>query len=172
MALYDFLPKYKQVEPNNLKGLQPGFVVSQLPVASTNSTFTQEKYNLADSTSTATTNHIANGHIVTIGKDGIKDPVVGDSLFIVYNEPLNTVFNANKFYSTDINHECLRLVQLMPGDEWMSDMSLELGSNASDPLYGRIVSIASTDGVGQSDDFFTCTTLADGTTAYHYMFIK
>jgi len=32
MAIYDFLPKFYQVENNNLKGLQAGLVVAQLPV--------------------------------------------------------------------------------------------------------------------------------------------
>ena len=29
MAIYDYLPKFNYIEPNNLKGLQPGFVVAQ-----------------------------------------------------------------------------------------------------------------------------------------------
>ena len=33
MAIYDLLPKFGYIEPNNLKGLQPGFVVAQMPVA-------------------------------------------------------------------------------------------------------------------------------------------
>ena len=31
--IYDFLPTYHQVEANNLKGLQPGFVVAQMEIA-------------------------------------------------------------------------------------------------------------------------------------------
>ena len=33
MAIYDYLPTYHQVENNNLKGLQPGFVVAQMEIA-------------------------------------------------------------------------------------------------------------------------------------------
>ena len=35
MAFYDLLPTFDYIEPNNLKGLQPGFVVAQMPVAET-----------------------------------------------------------------------------------------------------------------------------------------
>ena len=35
MAIYDLLPKFGYIEPNLLKGLQPGFVVAQMPVAET-----------------------------------------------------------------------------------------------------------------------------------------
>ena len=30
--IVDLLPKFEQIEVNNLKGLQPGFVVAQMPV--------------------------------------------------------------------------------------------------------------------------------------------
>ena len=35
MAIYDLLPKFDYIEPNNLKGLQAGLVVAQMPVAET-----------------------------------------------------------------------------------------------------------------------------------------
>lgn len=38
-------------------------------------------------------------------------------------------------------------------------------------LAGRIVEITSSTGVGKSDNWFTCDTMADGTTGHHYMFI-
>jgi hypothetical protein len=33
MTIYDRLPTYHQIEANNLKGLQPGFVVAQMEIA-------------------------------------------------------------------------------------------------------------------------------------------
>lgn len=170
MAIYDYLPKYYQIENNNLKGLQPGFVVAQLPVKA-GEDFLQEKYNVIGSSSTAASSKIANGHIVSISGDGIVDPIEGAPLFIVFNEPLNTIFDAQAFYATDLNEEHLRCVQLMPGDEWMSDMVLDL---ASDALSGRIVKIdnATNTNIYNSDDWFAVTALADGTPAYHYMFVK
>jgi hypothetical protein len=168
MAIYDYLPKYYQIEANNLKALQPGFVVAQMEVDPT-ATFVQVGKNVLGSASTAIGNMVANGHIVSIGVDGIKDPVAGDPLFIVYNEPLNTVFDGAKFYATDINAENLRCVQLIPGDEWMTDMVYDL-SNGS-PLQGRIVEVNAVSGMSH-DDWFAVTELADGTSAKHYVFIK
>lgn len=168
MAIYDYLPKYYQIENNNLKGLQPGFVVAQLPVKA-GEDFLQEKFNVKGSASTAATTKIANGHIVSITGDGIVDADADLPLFIVYNEPLNTIFDSAAFYATDLNEEHLRCVQLMPGDEWMSDMELDL----SGALSGRIVKIdnATNTNIYGSDDWFSVTTMADGTTGYHYMFI-
>lgn len=178
MAIYDLLPKYYQIENNNLKGLQPGFVVAQIPCKA-GSVFLQEKYNKLGSSSTSATNMIANGHIVSVNGDGIVDPVMDAPLFIVYNEPLKTLFDAEKFYATNLDEEHLRCVQLFPGDEWMSDMELDLDSKKvegaeTNPLYGRIVEINSvdTEDIYKSDDWFACDSLADGTKAYHYMFVK
>lgn len=178
MAIYDYLPKYYQIEANNLKGLQPGFVVAQLPVV-TGEDFLQEKFNKKGSSSTSATKMIANGHIVSVSGNGIVDAEMGAPLFIVFNEPLKTLFDAEAFYATNLDEEHLRCVQLIPGDEWMSDMELDLTSHVvetveTNPLYGRIVKIdASTNtNVYGSDDWFSVTTLADGTPAYHYMFVK
>lgn len=175
MAIYDYLPKYYQIEANNLKGLQPGFVVAQMPVKA-GSDFLQEKYNVLGSSSTSASQKIANGHIVSLSGEGIVDPVEGAPLFIVYNEPLNTIYDSAKFYATDLNEEHLRLVQLIPGDEWMSDMALDLSTpqSGTNPLAGRIVEITSsgTATIYGSDDWFAMDHLADGTSAHHYMFIK
>lgn len=166
MALYDYLPKFYQIEANNLKALQPGFVVAQMEVAST-ATFTQIGKNVLDSSDTNKGNMVANGHIVSISADGIIDADASAPLFIVYNEPLNTVLDGAKFYATDIDMENLRLVQLIPGDEWMSDMPLDVASGA---LAGRIVEVDASSGMSK-DDWFGVTTLADGTAAKHYMFL-
>lgn len=164
MAIYDYLPKYYQLEANNLKGLQPGFVVAQMEVAST-ATFVQAGKNILNSTGTENSKMIANGHIVTISADGIIDAGSdAKSLFIVYNEPLNTIVDGAKFYATNLDEENLRLVQLIPGDEWMTDMVY--GSE----LAGRIVEVNASSGMSK-DDWFGVTTLADGTSAKHYMFI-
>jgi len=154
--IFDYLPTYYQIENNSLKGLLPGFVVSQMRPAvtydaqgqvSTFPAFMQEGKNRKGSASVEYTNLIANGHIVAISADGIKDAEATDkALFIVFSEPLNRVMNnlSWKFYATDVNEEELRLVQLMPGDEWMSDMDLLAGEN--NPLAGRIEKIDNTKG--------------------------
>ena len=180
--IFDYLPTYYQIENNSLKGLLPGFVVAQVRPAvtytaqgevATYPTFMQETKNKIGSNSTAYTNLIANGHIVAISEDGIKDAEATDkALFIVFSEPLNRVMDnlSWKFYATDVNEEELRLVQLIPGDEWMSDMDLLAGEN--NPLAGRIVEIDNTKGqYKQDEDWYAVDKLADGTPAHHYMFL-
>ena len=49
-----------------------------------------------------------------------------EDLFICYSEPLNTMFNENKFYAVNLKEEYPRLVQLIPGDEWMATKELTL----------------------------------------------
>ena len=151
----DYLPTYHQVEPNTLKGLQPGFVVAQM--------------NIADSaTSTlAPGGMMENGLICGISADGIV-PAGSETkvLFIHYTEPLNTLFKGDRFFAVNVKEECPRLVQLIPGDEWMSDMKPE-----DVCIDGRIVEITSSVGQYGQDDFYECSELADGTSAHHYMFI-
>ena len=159
MAIYDLLPKFGYIEPNNLKGLQPGFVVAQMPVAKS-------------AVSTLTVNgegkYMENGTICAISKDGIIAPTPESiALFICYSEPLNTVVNSDEFYAVNLEEENPRLVQLIPGDEWMSSKELTL----SGALSGRIVEITPESGMGQSDDWFSCETMANGDEGYHYMYI-
>ena len=154
MALYDKLPTYHQVEANNLKGLQAGFVVAQMDIADTAKTAL-----LKDGM-------FENGHICAITKDGIiKATGEEKALFIHYTEPLNTVFDAAKFFAVDVTKECGRLVQLIPGDEWMSDMSPEAVC-----ITGRIIELKPSD-KQSSDDWYSVTTMPDGTAGHHYMFL-
>lgn len=157
MALIDRMPKYAHIEPNNLKGLQAGFVVAQMPVA--------------DSAKDALTTDgmMENGTICDISVDGIIAPTTtSKNLFICYNEPLNTVYGGDEFYAVDLAEEHARLVQLMPGDEWMSSKKLSLDEGA---LAGRIVEVTSTTGLGKSDDWFSSSVMANGDAGYHYVFI-
>jgi hypothetical protein len=154
MAIYDNLPTYHQVEANNLKGLQPGFVVAQMDIAE------------SAKAALLTNGMFENGHICAISKDGIIKAVGTEkALFIHYTEPLNTVFDAAKFFAVDVSKECGRLVQLIPGDEWMSDMDPE-----DVCIEGRIIELTSSD-KQSSDDWYSVTTMPDGTAAHHYMFL-
>ena len=160
MAIYDLLPKFGYIEPNNLKGLQPGFVVAQMPVAeSAVSTLTVSK---------GKSKYMQNGTICAISADGIIAPTAGSkALFICYSEPLNTVVNSDEFYAVNLKEENPRLVQLIPGDEWMSSKELTL----SGALSGRIVEVTKESGMGKSDDWFSCETMANGDAGHHYMYI-
>lgn len=155
-GIYDYLPTYHQVEVNSLKGLQPGFVVAQMNVAES-------------ATATLAPNGMMeNGLICAITSDGIVEAASdAKNLFIHYTEPLNTIFDAAKFFAVKIADECPRLVQLIPGDEWMSD----IGGLAS-TYAGRIVEITSACGQFKEDeDWYSMTELADGTPAHHYMYL-
>ena len=159
MAIYDLLPKFGYIEPNNLKGLQPGFVVAQMPVAeSATATLTYKGEG----------KYMENGTICAISVDGIVAPTAASkALFICYSEPLNTVVNSDQFYAVNLKEEHPRLVQLIPGDEWMSTKQLDLAG----ALSGRIVEVTENTGMGKSDDWFSCKTMANGDAGHHYMFI-
>ena len=161
MAIYDLLPKFGYIEPNNLKGLQAGFVVAQMPVAeSAVSALTVSKGKGSK--------YMQNGTICAISVDGIIAPTAeSKALFICYSEPLNTVVNSDQLYAVNLKEEHQRLVQLIPGDEWMSSKALTL----TGALSGRIVEVTKTSGMGKSDDWFSCETMANGDDGYHYMYI-
>ena len=109
MAIYDLLPKFGYIEPNNLKGLQPGFVVAQMPVAESAT---------AALTYKGEGKYMENGTICAISVDGIVAPTAeSKALFICYSEPLNTIVNSDQFYAVNLKEEHPRLVQLIPGDE-------------------------------------------------------
>ena len=159
MAIYDLLPKFGYIEPNNLKGLQSGFVVAQMPVAE--SAFPTLTVDGAGE-------YMENGTICAISVDGIVAPTAeSKALFICYSEPLNTVVNSDEFYAVNLKEENPRLVQLIPGDEWTSSYEL----NLSGALSGRIVEVTPESGMGKSDDWFSCETMANGDDGYHYMYI-
>lgn len=165
-TIYDYLPRFHQVEPNNLKALQPGFVVSQMEVA--------ETCTLVTTNSVAGTKHLENGHIVTISADGIVDVTAANQpLFINYTEPLNTLFDSPKMYAVDLACENPRLVQLIPGDEFTTDFDYfndAQYASIKSFLTGRIVEVTAESKMS-NDDWFKSTTLADGTPAHHYLVI-
>lgn len=142
---------FNQIEANNLKGLQPGFVVAQMPVAE------DAKAELAPD------GMMANGHLCTISKAGIVKAEAGKPVFLHYTEPLNTMIDGARFFAVDIEAEYPRLVQLIPGDEWMTDMEYD-----SELLASLGIVEMTKDGI---TDWYSVTELADGTAAKHYMYI-
>ena len=152
MALNDYLPTFNYIEPNNLKGLQPGFVVAQVDNVKSD-LLTKEKF-------------LENGKIcgvsVVSGKPEIHAFTSADkTMYIHYTEPLNTIVDADKYFAVNVNVEAPRLVQLIPGDEWMSTEKLNLEGD----LAGHIVEITDTTG------WYGVTTMADGSKGYHYMYL-
>jgi hypothetical protein len=146
MAIYDYLPKFNYIEPNNLKGLQPGFVVAQ--------------EDRVDS-SLLTNGMFENGKLCALSAAGIV-PATEDSkaIFIHYTEPLNTILNSDKYFAVDTRNECPRLVQLIPGDEWMSTENL-----GESILGGRVIKVEGDKG------WYGVKTMANGDKGYHYVFL-
>lgn len=159
MAIYDYLPTYRYIEPNNLKGLLPGFVVAQMDVAES-----------AKADLLVNGKFFANGAICAISENGIvKATGKEQALFIHFSEPLNTIYNSDKFYAVNVEKECPRLVQLIPGDEWMSSEQLaedvdEKGAKLGTILGGRIVEM-------KGEGWYAVETMANGDKGYHYVFL-
>lgn len=175
-TIYGYLPRFYQVEANNLKALQPGFVVAQID--DVDDALTTGAVNIPGSSDSTPGKLVANGHIVIVTVDGNGKATIksaddagatgSEVLYIVYNDPIITIGASNDYarYATNIDGECLRLVQLIPGDEWMTDMAYDLSGN----LSGRIVEMKG-GANGNSADWYNVDTLADGTTAKHYIFL-
>ena len=163
MAIYDYLPVYNFMEANNLKGLQPGFVVAQMEVKEDCALLVNERGNKM----------FENGHICSISRDGI-DLWANGVMFIHYTDPLNTLLPSDKYFAVNVANENPRLVQLIPGDEWMSTIDYENDAKYADvkeDLMKHIVKLTKDDKQSK-DDWFAVETMADGETrGYHYMYL-
>ena len=167
MAIYDYLPTYHVVEPNNLKGLQAGLVVAQMEVKE------DCKYLKQDLNKKKVL--LENGHLCAISKDGIKEWAAEDAvMFLHYTEPLNTILNSDKYFAVNTSEELPRLVQLMPGDEWMSDIDYfkdSLYTDVAEELKKHIIQYNSSESNFSKDDWYAVDSLADGTKAFHYIYL-
>jgi hypothetical protein len=104
-----------------------------------------------------------NGHICGISANGIDKWSEG-VMFLHYSEPLNTMLSGDKFFAVNLDEECPRLVQLIPGDEWMCTMDYESLENWTE-VSKHIAKITKTKG------WYGVNTMADGTEAYHYIYL-
>lgn len=161
-TIFDLLPKFHQIEANNLKGLQPGFVVSQMNVVKGDSIIKEVNG----------VRYVENGMLGQITKGGIKAADGTEKvLFIAYSEPIVTFGHNVSNYATDIDSEDIRMVQLIPGDEWTTDIKPEDTAYAAEIAAGRIAEVTGAEGDYSRDDFLATTELADGTEAHHYVFL-
>ena len=115
-----------------------------------------------------------NGHICSISKDGIDLWSAGSTMFIHFTDPLNTILPSDKYFAVNVANENPRLVQLIPGDEWMSTIDYENDpkyASVKEELMKHIVKLTAADGQSK-DDWFAVETMADGETkGYHYMYL-
>lgn len=190
MNIFDFVPKFNIIEPNNLKGLQPGFVVAQVEPAGVYNTDGTIKA-AADITNdlvntTAVSGHylVENGQLAQLTKDGYVPYVSGstDPVYVTYTEELLTVINNFKYYAADVEHDPARLVQLIPGDEFTTTYAPDSAQMADAIADGRIAVLTKNYIDGDTtvanahtysfDDFFSSNTFGDGQPSYTYVFLK
>lgn len=163
MAIYDLLPSFHQVEPNNLKGLLPGFVISQIEV--------KEGCTLIKEVNDK--KYFENGHLVRLTSDGIDQWADGSDMLLVYSDPLPTITREARHYATDLANECVRCVILQPGDEWMTDIDYESDEKYSalwTEINKHVIKVDGSTKLGNAS-WFKVNTLADGTKGYHYIFL-
>lgn len=161
MAIYDLLPRFHYIEANNLKALLPGFVVAQMEVAE----------DAKDALCVEDGKYIENGTICTISKDGVCEWEEGKPMFIVYNDPLNTIRQGDEFYATELASENPRCVLLIPGDEFMADGEASDHKGLAEAIAaGMIVEVKKGDGQS-ADDWFDMETMPNGDAGKHYLFI-
>lgn len=157
MAIYDYLPKFNYIEPNNLKGLLPGFVVAQ--VEDVDDALLNKEYKVNNEAV-----YFENGKLCTLDATGRKIVAATEdskAVFIHFTEPLNTIRNSDQYFAVNVKNECPRLVQLIPGDEWMS--TEDLGESI---LGGRVVKVEK-----EAKGWYSVETMANGDKGYHYVFL-
>ena len=165
MNTYDLLPVFHQLEPNNLKGAQPGFVISQMNAVKGDS--------IINTTAVKGARYVENGMLAQITKAGYKAADGKEAvLFLVYSEVvLSGLQYRTANFATDIDAENARLIQLIPGDEWTTDIAPTEPAYAAEIEAGHIAEVTGAEGDYSRDDFLTTTTLADGTAAHHYIYL-
>jgi hypothetical protein len=155
------LKQFKQVEPQLLRGQYAGLYISQRPVKYTaeGSVYgvpTVDAYN---------GKYIENGIICGLDNTGKIVSYTEGTMFIHYTEELTTVVNANNTFAVEGKGDetYIRLIQLFPGDEFVTDNFSGTGN------YGVVTNGVITLSATATGAKFYCedTTLADGTAAKH-----
>lgn len=193
MNIFDFLPKFNIIEPNNLKGLQPGFVVAQVePKGVYNSDGTlKNKAAVAAANKLINTTidghyFVENGQLAQLTADGYIDYKTNADetapLFVTYTEEIVSFGGNFKYYAAEITHDPARLVQLIPGDEFTTTYAPDSDQMADAIADGRIAVLTKNYIDGDTtvanahtysfDDFVESNKFADGQPSYTYVFLK
>lgn len=194
MNVFDLLPKFNIIEPNNLKGLQPGFVVSQVEPKgaydSQNKLLAPAAAEAANKLINATKVNgyyfVENGQLAQLTADGYIDYGTNHDtaapIFVTYTEERLTFGSDFKYYAAEITEDPVRLVQLIPGDEFTTTYAPTSTQMATAIADGRIACItrnyitndstATAHGQYCFDNFLDCNKFADGQPAYTYVFLK
>lgn len=133
-----FMPTFKQVEPQLLRGLTAGLVLAQRPVAYEAGSGEEE-----GTYGVATVEHngykfIENGIICSLDDEGkIVNFEEGKQAFIHFDEELNADYDAKNMFAVECAgaETYIRIVELHVGDEFVTD-------NAKGPfVHGEIYGV-------------------------------
>lgn len=170
-----FVKTFKQVEPQLLRGLTAGLVISQRPVAYTPAKgATPESYGVA----TVAFNdykYIENGIICSLDAKGkIVNYVGSGKAFLHYDEELNCDYDAKNMFAVECQKDetFIRLVELQYGDEFMTDNVN--GTFVDGQKYGVVNGVidasASGDFLYEEGGAFE-TQLPNGEKGYHFVYL-
>ena len=172
-----FLKTFKQVEPQLLRGLTAGLVISQRPVAYTPAEgATPESYGVA----TVAFNDykfIENGIICSLNNKGqIVNYAGSGKAFIHYDEELNADYDAKNMFAVECAgaETYIRLVELQVGDEFVTDNVNGTFTNGS--VYGvanGVIDSSVTSGgsfLYEEGGAFE-NTLPNGEKGYHFVYL-
>lgn len=170
-----FMPTFKQVEPQLLRGLTAGLVISQRPVAyEGTSSAAEEEYGVT----TVEYNgykFIENGIICSLDNEGkIVNYVEGKQAFIHFDEELNADYDAKNMFAVECEgaDTYIRLVALNVGDEFVTDNVK--GTFVNGTIYGvkdGVIDSSATEGkmfLYEEGGAFE-NTLPNGEPGYHFV---
>lgn len=171
-----FMPTFKQVEPQLLRGLTAGLVISQRPVAYEAGSGEEETYGVA---TVEYNGHkfIENGIICSLDASGkVVNYIDGKTAFIHFDEELNADYDAKNMFAVECEGEetYIRLVELKVGDEFVTD-NVE-GQLVNGTIYGvknGVIDASATEGkmfLYEEGGAFE-NTLPNGQPGYHFVVV-
>lgn len=172
--LTKMLKTFHQVEPQLLRGKIAGLMISQRPVG-----YDAENGYGVPTVDAYNGKFIENGIICSLNLDGKIVSYTSGAMFLHYTEELNTIVDAKKYFAVEGKgaETYLRLVQLFPGDEFVTDNVVvpDGGENYGYAVIdnGRIkLQSANTNAKFRREkgDAFD-DTLPDGTKGYHFVVV-
>jgi hypothetical protein len=163
MAILNFLPEFKIVEPNRLTGLVAGHVLAQFPLDD----------DFAGIVTEGGVDYLSNGFILGLGATGefaAFDAEVHAQPLLVYTEELVTFLAGNKWYANEADGEngiiYPRAIGLFVGDSFTTNnyvlgQNVTLANAVGAKIVGGVISLQST---ADADTVFKATraTLATG----------
>lgn len=175
MDILNYLPEFKQVEPQLLHGLTAGWMLAQRPVKFTG----PSTYGVA-TVLKGSSYFIENGVLVGLDADGFmvnaEDRVVGTPMYVVFSEEHLTLLGARKYFASEVDgaETFVRAIGLVGGDEFVTDnYTLAGGVTLATAKYAIVVDgVLELRTVGTDCQFaVSASTLANGVSAAHVVFI-